>query len=157
MSHLCWIQSSSNFQTNRVYLPPPHPSSYKKLSRSPHIKLNSTEQNIMANTPFKHETSKHEKFIDSILLKHEQTQKSRDRYTKTARDAKRKIAASKGVTIPKWEAYWKELDEWKKFAADRDIEKELHPLGLAPPPLELPPRPARPDDLEDVYAPPAGR
>ena len=59
------------------------------------------------------------------------------------------------MSIPKWEAYWAELDEWKKFAADRDIEKELHPLGFAPPPLDLPPRPVRPDDLEDVYAAPS--
>lgn len=104
----------------------------------------------MANCP-----SKLEKLVDEIIAKHEKTQKSRERYTKTARDAKRKIAASKGMNIPKWEAYWAELDEWKKFAADRDIEKELHPLGFAPPPLDLPPRPVRPDDLEDVYAAPS--
>ncbi|KAL2073331.1 hypothetical protein VTL71DRAFT_10655 [Oculimacula yallundae] len=72
-------------------------------------------------------------------------------YTKKARDAKRKIAASKGMSIPKWEAYWKQLDKWKKFAADRGIENELHPLGLAPPPLDIPARPEKPGDMEDVY------
>ncbi|KAK0107272.1 hypothetical protein ONS95_003972 [Cadophora gregata] len=102
-------------------------------------------------------TSKVEKHVDDIIAKHEKTQKSRERYTKTARDAKRKIAASKSMSIPKWEAYWELLDKWKKLATDRDIEQELHPLGFAPPPLDLPPRPVRPDDLEDVYATPSGR
>lgn len=95
-------------------------------------------------------TSKRQKLIDSIFARHEQTQKSRDRYTKTARDAKRKIAISKGMSIPKWETYWEEEVMWKKYAADRDLETELHPLDLAPPPVDLPPRPARPEDLEDV-------
>ncbi|XMA13438.1 hypothetical protein WAI453_006229 [Rhynchosporium graminicola] len=68
-------------------------------------------------------SSKNSKLIDNILHKHEKTQQSRERYTKMARDSKCKIASSKGIQIPKWETYWKELDEWKKLAADREIEK----------------------------------
>ncbi|KAI9049913.1 hypothetical protein LZ554_006060 [Drepanopeziza brunnea f. sp. 'monogermtubi'] len=88
----------------------------------------------------------------ALEAKHYETQKLRARYTKLTRDTKRKIARSKNMEIPKWEAYWKVIDEWKEIVATYEIEKELHPLGLAPSPERIPPRPVRPDDLEDVYA-----
>lgn len=98
-------------------------------------------------------------FIDGeiIVYRHEKTQQTRYQYTKSARDSKRKAALCKGIAIPVWEAYWKALDIWTVFAANRELKQELHPLGLSPPPLALPPKPAKPDNLEDVHGAPSRR
>lgn len=88
---------------------------------------------------------------ESIISRHKQRQESRNRYVQRARDGKRKLAAAQGIAIPRWEEYWKELDEWWDFVMEQDIDRELYQNGLAPTPPTAPiPRPHKPGNLEKV-------
>jgi hypothetical protein len=83
---------------------------------------------------------------ESIIARHKQVQASRNKFVYQARDGKRKLAATQGIAIPKWEMYWKELDEWKDLMVEEEID-------LAPTPPTTPiPRPRKPKDLENVGA-----
>jgi hypothetical protein len=88
---------------------------------------------------------------ESIIARHKQAQESRNQFVIRARNAKRKLAAAQGTTIPAWEKYWKELDEWKNLTVEYGIDRELHQNGFAPTPPTTPiPRPPKPENLEDV-------
>ena len=88
---------------------------------------------------------------ESIIARHEQIRRIRTRFANQARDAKRRHAAARGIPIPRWEAYWRELDEWKNLMIEQEIDKELHANGHAPTPPTTPiPPPHKPDNLEKV-------
>jgi hypothetical protein len=59
---------------------------------------------------------------ESIIARHKQVQASRNRFVHQARDGKRKLAAAKGIAIPKWEKYWRELGEWKDLIVEQEID-----------------------------------
>jgi hypothetical protein len=55
------------------------------------------------------------------------------------------------MAIPRWEDYWKELDEWRDLVVEQEIDRELYQHGFAPTPPTTPvPRPVKPKDLENV-------
>jgi hypothetical protein len=88
---------------------------------------------------------------ESIIARHKQVHASRNRFVHQARAGKRKLAAAKGIAIPKWEKYWRELDEWKDLIVEQAIDRELYQHDLAPTPPTTPiPRPPKPKDLENV-------
>ncbi len=90
---------------------------------------------------------------ESIIARHKQVQVSRNKFVYQARDGKRKLAAAQSISIPKWEMYWKELDEWKDLMVEQEIDRELYQHDLAPTPPTTPiPRPRKPKDLENVGA-----
>lgn len=90
---------------------------------------------------------------ESIIARHKQVQASRNTFVYKARDGKRKLAAAQGIAIPKWEMYWKVLDEWRDLMVEQELDRELYQHDLAPTPPTTPiPRPPKPKDLENVGA-----
>ena len=88
---------------------------------------------------------------ESIIARHMQVQESRNRFVNQARDAKRKLAAARGIPILRWEEYWAELDEWRVLMVEQEVERELYRIGQAPTPPTTPiPRPGKPGNLENV-------
>lgn len=91
------------------------------------------------------------KTSESIIAQLKQAQEPHSRFINQARDAKRKLAAAQGMAIPRWEDYWKELDEWRDLVVEQEIDRELYQHGFAPTPPTTPvPRPVKPKDLENV-------
>ena len=89
---------------------------------------------------------------ETIINRHKEKRDASKKFINQARDATRKLAIAQGIAIPNWESYWEDLDDWKNFIMEQEIDRELFEHDLAPGGLSTTPIPRlpKPDNLEQV-------